>query len=59
MRFRWHNTPHVVELRAEPTPHLQLIRAPDFYLNLLGLHGRQHVMMHRLQLRLFFSRVAK
>src|SRR5262249_47447364 len=32
MRFRLHKTPHFVELRAEPTPHLQLIRAPDFYL---------------------------
>jgi hypothetical protein len=54
MRFRLHKTPHFVELRAEPTTHLQLIRAPDFYLNLLGMHGRQHVMIHRLQLRLFF-----
>src|SRR5262252_6410167 len=54
MRFRLHKTPHFVELRAEPTTHLQLIRAPDFYLNLLGMHGRQHAMIHRLQLRLFF-----
>src|SRR5262249_17168814 len=54
MRFRLHKTPHFVELRAEPTTHLQLIRAPDFYLHLLGMHGRQHVMIHRLQLRLFF-----
>src|SRR5499425_3957483 len=54
MRFRLHKTPHFVELRAEPTTHLQLIRAPDFHLNLLGMHGRQHVMIHRLQLRLFF-----
>src|SRR5262252_10850791 len=54
MRFRLHKTPHFVELRAEPMPHLQLIRAPDFHLNLLGMHGRQHVMIHRLQLRRFF-----
>src|SRR5262245_32468926 len=54
MRFRLHKTPHFVELRAEPTTHLQLIRAPDFYLHLRGMHGRQHGMMHRLQLRLFF-----
>src|SRR5215467_13635377 len=54
MHFRLHKTPHFVELRAEPMPHLQLIRAPDFHLNLLGMHGRQHVMIHRLQLRLFF-----
>src|SRR5215468_9452270 len=54
MRFRLHKTPHVVERRAEPTTHLQRICAPDFHLNLLGMHGRQHVMMHRLQLRRFF-----
>jgi hypothetical protein len=54
MRFRLHKTPHFVELRTEPTVHLQLIRAPDFHLNLLGMHGCQHVMMHRLQLWLFF-----
>ena len=54
MRFRLHKTPHFVALRAEPTTHLQLIYAPDFHLNLLGMHGRQHVMMHRLHLRRFF-----
>jgi hypothetical protein len=41
-------------VRAEPTPHLQLIRAPDFHFDLPGIHGRQHVMIHRLQLWLFF-----
>src|SRR5262245_16512415 len=54
MRFRLHKTPHFVELRAEPTTHLQLIRAPDFYLNLLGMHGRQHGRIYWLQLRRFF-----
>ena len=54
MRFRFHKTPHFVELRAEPTPHLQLIRAPDFHFDLRGVQGRQHVMIHRLQVRLFF-----
>jgi hypothetical protein len=54
IRFRFHKTPHFVKLRAEPTPHLQFIRAPDFYFDLRGMHGRQHVMIHRLQLRLFF-----
>ena len=54
MRFRLHKTPHFVELGAEPTTHLQLIRAPDFHLDLLGMQDRQHRMIHRLQLRLFF-----
>jgi hypothetical protein len=58
IRFRLHKTPHFVELRAEPTMHLQRIRAPDFHFDLRGIHGRQHAMIHRLQLRLFFSRVA-
>ena len=48
MRFRLHKTPHFVELRAEPTPHLQLIRAPDFHFDLRGVQGRQHAMIHRL-----------
>jgi len=56
MRFRFHNTPHCVELGAQSTTHLQLIRAPDFHLDLLGIDDRQHRMMHRLQLRLFFFR---
>src|SRR5215510_10727426 len=54
MRFRLHKTPHFVELRAEPMTHLQLIRAPDFHFDLRGIQGRQHAMIHRLQLRLFF-----
>jgi hypothetical protein len=54
MRFRFHKTPHFVELRAQSTTHLQLIRAPDFHFDLRGIHGRQHAMIHRLQLRLFF-----
>src|SRR5215813_14214790 len=59
MCFRLHKTPHLVELRAEPTPHLQLIRAPDFHLNLLGMQEREPSVIHGLQLRLFFSRIAK
>src|SRR5262249_35471819 len=59
MCFRLHKTPHLVELRAEPTTHLQLIRAPDFHLNLLGMQEREHPVMHWLQLRLFFPRAAK
>src|SRR5262249_848242 len=54
MRFRLHKTPHFVELRAEPTPHLPRIRAPDSHLHLLAMHGPHHAMIHRLQLRLFF-----
>src|SRR6185503_2467884 len=54
MRFRLHKTPHFVELRAEPTMHLQLICAPDFHFDLRGMQGRQHAMIHRLQLWLFF-----
>src|SRR5215475_497850 len=54
MRFRLHKTPHFVELRAQPTTHLQLIRAPDFHLDLLRMQERQHPMIHWLQLRLFF-----
>src|SRR5262249_43988687 len=38
--FRFHKTPPFVELRAEPTPHLQLIRAPDFHFDLHGIQGR-------------------
>ena len=54
MRFRLHKTPHFVELGAQSTTHLKLIRAPDFHLDLLGIYDRQHRMMHRLQLWLFF-----
>jgi hypothetical protein len=54
IRFRFHKTPHFVELRAEPTPHLQLIRTPDFHFDVRGVQGRQHMMIHRLQVRLFF-----
>src|SRR5919198_6563563 len=54
MRFCLHKTPHFVELGAQSTTHLQLICAPDFYLDLLGIHERQHRMIHWLQLRLFF-----
>ena len=54
MRFRLHKTPHLVELRAQSTTHLKLICAPDFHLDMLGMQDRQHRMMHRLQLRLFF-----
>src|SRR5215510_8303003 len=54
MRFRLHKTPHLVELGAQSTTHLKLIRAPDFHLDLLGIYDRQHRMIHRLQLRLFF-----
>jgi hypothetical protein len=54
MRFRLHKTPHFVELGAQSTTHLQLIRAPDFHLNLLGMQERQHPMIHWLQLWLFF-----
>jgi hypothetical protein len=57
LRFRLHKTPHFVELGAQSTTHLQLIRAPDFHLDLLGLYDRQHRMIHRLQLRLFFFSV--
>src|SRR6266436_1469909 len=57
MRFRLHKTPHFVELGAQSTTHLQLIRAPDFHLDLLGIYDRQHCMIHRLQLRLFFFSV--
>src|SRR5215475_10554844 len=54
MRFFEYITPHFVELGAEPTTHLKLIRTPDFYFHVLGIQGRQHTMIHRLQLRLFF-----
>src|SRR5215510_14605802 len=54
IRFRWHKTPHFVELGAQPTTHLQLIRTPDFHLDLLRLYERQHPMIHWLQLRHFF-----
>jgi hypothetical protein len=54
MRFRLHKTPHFVELRAQSTMPLKLIRAPDFHLDVLGMQDRQHRMMHRLHLRLFF-----
>ena len=53
--FRLHKTPHFAELGAQSTTHLKLIRAPDFHLDLLGMQDRQHCMIHRLQLRLFFS----
>jgi hypothetical protein len=59
MRFRLHKTPHFVELGAQSTTHLKLIRTPDFHLDLLGIQERQHPMIHWLQLWLFFSRVAK
>src|SRR5216683_7984743 len=54
IRFRLHKTPHFVELGAQSTTHLKLIRAPDFHLDLLGMQDRQHRMIHWLQLRLFF-----
>jgi hypothetical protein len=54
MRFRLHKTPHFVELRAQSTTHLKLIRTPDFHLDLRGMQDRQRRMIHRLQLRLFF-----
>src|SRR6266704_585084 len=38
MRFRLHKTPHFVELGAQSTTHLKLIRTPDFHLDLLGIY---------------------
>jgi hypothetical protein len=57
MRFRLHKTPHFVELGAQSTTHLKLLRAPDFPLDLLGMHERQHPRMHWRQLGLFFFSV--
>ena len=54
IRFFAHITLHFVKLGAEPTMHLKLIRTPDVHFHVLGIQGRQHAMIHRLQLRLFF-----
>ena len=40
IRFPGHIGPHFIELGAQPTTHLELIRAPDFHLDLLRIQGR-------------------
>src|SRR5215475_9977955 len=56
MGFAAHVAPHLVELGAEPTTHLQFIRTPYLHLDLLGLEVLQRAMIHRLQVRrLFFN----
>ncbi len=54
IRFPRDIGPHFIELGAEATTHLQLIRPADFPLHLLGMQDCQHGTIHRLQLRLFF-----
>ena len=46
--------PHFVELGTEPPMYLQCIRTPYFHLNLLGMEGQQHAVMHGLQVRRLF-----
>jgi hypothetical protein len=43
-----HIAPHLVELRAEPTTHLQRIRMPYLDRNLVGMEVRPHAVMHGL-----------
>src|SRR5262252_5790956 len=59
IRFPRDVGPHLIQLGTEATTYLRLIRPPPFYLHLLGTQDCQHGMIHRLQLRPFFSRVAK
>src|SRR6266516_7230037 len=54
MGFAVHVAPHLVELGAEPTTHLQLIRTPYFHLDLLGMQDLQDGLIHLLEVRFFF-----
>src|SRR5262245_53183522 len=47
-------TPHLIELGAEPTTHLQFLRTPYLYFDLLRMEALQHALIHRLQVRLLF-----
>ena len=54
--FAAYVAPHLVELGAEPTMHLQRIRTPDLHFNRLRMQVLQHAMIYRLQVRcLFFN----
>jgi hypothetical protein len=46
--------PHLVELGAEPTTPLQLLRTPYLYFDLLRMEVLQHALIHRVQVRRLF-----
>src|SRR5712691_7627059 len=52
--FAVHVAPHLVELGAEPTTHLQRIRTPYLHLDLLGMQVLQYGLIHLLEVRFFF-----
>src|SRR6266566_4093774 len=54
MRFAAHVAPHLVELGAEPTTHLEFIRTPYLHLHVLGGQVLQHRLIHLVELRFFF-----
>src|SRR5438132_8814896 len=54
MHFALDIAPHLVELRAEPTPHLQRIRTPYLHLHTLGIEVLQHRLIHWGELRFLF-----
>jgi hypothetical protein len=57
MGFAAHVAPHLVELRAEPTTHLQRVRTPYLHRDLRRMQVLQHAVIHRVQVRcLFFIR---
>ena len=54
IRFAAHVAPHLVELRAEPTTHLERIRTPYLHLHVLGGQVLQHRLIHLVEFRFFF-----
>src|SRR5215467_13447215 len=54
MRFAAYVAPHLVELGAEPTMHLQRIRTPYLHCDLLRMKVLQHALIYRLQVRFLF-----
>ena len=54
MRFAAYVAPHLVELGAESTMHLQRIRTLYLHFNLLRMKVLQHALIYRLQVRFLF-----
>ena len=54
IRVAAHVAPHLVELGAEPTTHLQRIRMPSLHLDLPGMAVRPHALMHCWHVRRLF-----
>src|SRR5262245_54533455 len=52
--FAAHVAPHLIELGAQPTTYLQLIRTPYLHLDVLGIEVLQYCLIHWCDLRFLF-----